>query len=71
MCPTDDSHLTVEFKDHYVITPSITFFSRKNDFNSNSLGEIGKAVEQGVEYSSGSNPHFLSIDEIEEYNHKL
>ena len=71
MCPTDDSHLTVEFKDHYVIAPSITFFSRKNDFNSNSLGEIGKAVEQGVEYSSGSNPHFLSIDEIEEYNHKL
>ena len=25
MCPADDSHLTVEFKDHFVIQPSIRF----------------------------------------------
>ncbi|MBT6050164.1 MAG: UDP-N-acetylglucosamine 4,6-dehydratase (inverting), partial [Candidatus Scalindua sp.] len=35
MCPADDSHLTIEFKDHFVIKPSITFFSRENDFTSN------------------------------------
>gem|GEM_PF-6481712 len=25
MCPKDDSHMTLEFDDHYVITPSIVF----------------------------------------------
>jgi len=28
MCPADDSHLTIEYDDHYVITPSIRFFSK-------------------------------------------
>jgi UDP-N-acetylglucosamine 4,6-dehydratase/5-epimerase len=70
MCPADDSHLTIEFDDHFVITPSIRFFSRNNDFNINSLGEEGKAVAQGVEYNSGTNPNFLSIDEINEYNNR-
>ena len=70
MCPADDSHLTVEFEDHYVIAPSITFFTRDNDFTSNSLGEVGKIVDQGMEYSSGSNPHFLNVDEIRDYNNK-
>ena len=71
MCPADDSHLTIEFNDHFVITPSISFFSRKNDFTSNSLNEIGELVKQGVEYNSGTNPNFLSIDEIKEYNNRL
>ena len=30
MCPADDSHLTVEFSDHFVISPSITFTDRKS-----------------------------------------
>ena len=70
MCPADDSHLTVEFDDHFVISPSIVFFSRENDFTSNALGEIGKVVERGSEYSSGTNPHFLTTKEIIEYNNK-
>ena len=70
MCPSDDSHLTIEFEDHFVITPSILFFSRENDFTSNSLGEAGKVVAQRSEYSSDNNPHFLNIDEIREYNEK-
>jgi len=70
MCPADDSHLTVEFDDHFVIMPSITFFSRENDFTSNSLGESGKLVVQGAEYNSGTNPHFLNTDEIRDYNNK-
>jgi UDP-N-acetylglucosamine 4,6-dehydratase len=70
MCPADDSHLTVEFSDYFVIAPSITFFSRVNDFTSNLLGETGKIVEHGFEYNSNSNPHFLSIDEILDYNNK-
>ena len=68
MCPKDDSHLTIEFKDHYVITPSINFFSNNLDFSLNRLGEKGEYVKQGHEYDSGTNTYFLSIDEIIQYN---
>jgi UDP-N-acetylglucosamine 4,6-dehydratase len=70
MCPSDDSHLTIEFMDHFVITPSIRFFSRENDFTTNSLGETGKAVNLGAEYNSGTNPNFLTTNEIVDYNNK-
>ncbi len=68
MCPSDDSHLTVEFTDHFVIKPSIIFYSRGNSFNSNNLNEEGVPVQQGGEYNSGRNEHFLSIKEIQRYN---
>ncbi|KFZ36550.1 UDP-N-acetylglucosamine 4,6-dehydratase [Shewanella mangrovi] len=64
MCPADDSHHTLEFDDHFVITPSIKFFGRENDFCCNALNEIGAPVKQGFEYNSGSNPRFLSLDDI-------
>ncbi|GAA0704427.1 UDP-N-acetylglucosamine 4,6-dehydratase (inverting) [Dyella marensis] len=64
MCPADDSHLTLEFDDHYVIRPTITFFNRPNDFAVNGLGETGTPVPQGFEYNSGTNPHFLDNDGI-------
>ncbi len=67
MCPVDDSHLTYEYKDHFVIKPSIHFFSRKNDFSKNALDETGKPVEQGFFYSSENN-RFLSLEEIKEFN---
>lgn len=67
MCPQDDSHLTIEFDDHYVITPSIRFTSRSNCFSPNALNEKGKKVEQGFEYNSGTNPDFLSVDDLREY----
>ena len=69
MCPKDDSHLTIEFDDHYVIQPSITLGGRGSDqYLVNSIGEEGKTVEQGFEYSSGNNPHFMSIGEIRDFN---
>jgi UDP-N-acetylglucosamine 4,6-dehydratase len=70
MCPADDSHLTLEFDDHYVLRPTITFTSRGNDFAVNGLGEKGAPVAQGFEYHSGNNPHFLSVEEIGEFNRK-
>jgi UDP-N-acetylglucosamine 4,6-dehydratase len=68
MCPADDSHLTLEFSDHFVIRPSIIFSKRTNDFSVNLLGEKGVPVEQGREYNSGKNEHFLSLAEISEFN---
>lgn len=69
MCPTDDSYHTFEYKDHYVIAPSIQFSSRSNDFTVNALNENGTMVEPGFEYNSKNNHTFLSIDDIQELNH--
>jgi UDP-N-acetylglucosamine 4,6-dehydratase len=68
MCPSDDSHLTMEFNDYFLITPSIIFFDRKMSFNKNILGEKGKFVKHGFEYNSGTNTDFLDIDGINFYN---
>ncbi|MDX1442811.1 MAG: UDP-N-acetylglucosamine 4,6-dehydratase (inverting) [Gammaproteobacteria bacterium] len=70
MCPADDSHLTVEFDDHYVIAPTIKFHHADYDYSKNLLGEEGTPVEQGYEYHSGNNPHFLDVEEIREFNLK-
>jgi len=63
MCPSDDSHLTLEFDDHYVICPSIQFNHEVN-FTKNSLKEVGKIVEQGYEYNSGNNTEWLSNEKF-------
>lgn len=63
MCPADDSHLTLEFDDHFVICPTIQF-TTKIDFSENRIGERGKPVVQGFEYHSGKNSKFLNVEEI-------
>ena len=63
MCPSDDSHLTLEFEDHYVVCPAIQF-SSPIDYRRNRLEEEGRPVPDGFEYSSGTNPWFLAPDEL-------
>jgi UDP-N-acetylglucosamine 4,6-dehydratase len=63
MCPADDSHLTFEFEDHFVIAPTITFTKRR-DYDHNILGEIGRKVTQGFEYNSGNNTQWLEKEEL-------
>ncbi len=67
MIPRDESRLTLEYNDHYVIRPSITFHTPV-DHSLNGNGELGKPVPDGFEYDSGTNPHFLTIPEIAELN---
>jgi len=67
MCPADDSHLTLEYSDHYVIKPAIQFTGHVN-FGVNALHEVGRPVEPGFEYHSGRNAHFLNIEEIVAFN---
>lgn len=69
MCPADESHLTIEFIDHYLIKPTIIFSNRSNDFTINAIGEKGKPVVQGFEYNSGKNEWFLTVEEIIAINH--
>lgn len=70
MCPVDDSHLTLEFPDHYVIRPTIVFSDTKPDYMTNELGEQGVPVEQGFDHNSGDNPHFLTVEELRDLNEK-
>jgi UDP-N-acetylglucosamine 4,6-dehydratase len=59
MIPRDCSHESIEFADYYVIKPSI-YWGRRCDFSVNAQGEVGTPVEGAFEYSSATNPHFLS-----------
>ncbi len=68
MCPEDDSHLTLAFHDHYVLQPSIRFFAVDMDYAVNKLGEVGTPSPVGFEYNSGTNPHFLNVEEIRAFN---
>ena len=68
MCPADDSHLTLEFEDHFVIQPTIRFHNSEYDYGVNGLGERGQPVAQGFEYNSSKNSHFLNVKEIQEFN---
>ena len=62
MVPEDDAHLTLEFDDHFVIKPSISFESKTDNFNNNRCSEVGKLVKPEFSYSSKNNPDFLTIN---------
>jgi len=68
MCPSDDSHLTLEFPKHYVMRPTIRFYNADMDYTKDGLGDEGKPVPEGFEYNSGNNSHFLTPAEIREFN---
>ncbi len=65
MCPRDDAHLTLEFADHFVIQPTISFNAHP-DFRLNALQETGAPVADSFEYNSGTNPQFLGIEQIQQ-----
>jgi UDP-N-acetylglucosamine 4,6-dehydratase len=67
LCPADNSHLTLEFSDHYVTRPSIKFHDRGYDYLENRLGETGAPVARGFEYNSGTNPVRYSVEQIREF----
>jgi len=68
MCPEDYSSSTYEYKDHFVIKPTIKFWGDAIDYKTNNLGETGELVKQGFEYSSGTNPEFLSVEQLQNLN---
>jgi len=71
MCPRDYAHITLEFKDHYVIMPTIKLFDHDVSYTLNARGESGAPVDPEFEYNSGNNPHFMSVDEIRTLNGSL
>ena len=63
MCSEDEAHHTLEFADHYVIRPSISFMSPV-DYTKNASGEAGKPVPERFVYSSATNERWLSPGEL-------
>ena len=69
LCSIHESYLTLDFKDHYLIQPSINFFNKnKMNYSQNKLKEVGKPVQKDFEYRSDNNKNFLNIEEIVKLN---
>jgi len=63
MIPRDCSHESIEFKDYYVMKPSI-HWARRGDFMKNAMGEAGNPVASDFEYSSNLNDWILDDDAL-------
>jgi len=65
MITLDDAMNTVEFSDYFVITPNSNYLSwDRKRFLRESNKTIGKYCADNFSYNSGTNPHFLTVDEI-------
>ncbi len=62
----DDSKYAVEFKNHYLIKPSINL-NIVNSYLKNSLNEKGKIVRKQFEYSSNSKNFFLKKSIVQKF----
>ena len=61
MIPADEARMVLEFDDYYVIQPDLSFFNRGKTFGEGNLGP----VSDGFEYSSGANPVFLTVEQMQ------
>ena len=65
MCPFDESSNVVEYKNFYVIRPSIKFNDFNFDYLSTKLAEKGKKVKIDFEYRSDTNNQFLDKKKVQ------
>jgi len=61
MIPEDESRLVLEFDDYYIIQPDFSFYRERKGIDTDN----GKPVQEGFEYSSGTNPWLLSAEEMQ------
>ncbi len=71
LCPKDDYHHTINFKDHFVIFPTLDLTDGKKNFFINNLNEKGKKVKNNFEYNSENNPIFLKDKKLREVIDKI
>lgn len=71
MIPEDSAHMTIEFEDFFIICPENYSHTENINYFQTSNGEKGKRVIDNFEYSSGTNSHFLSDQEILDFNKHL
>jgi len=68
-----DALNTIEFEKYFVILPSVQLGNNKHlklwdteEFRTKSNSKPGKFCEYGFSYNSGTNPNFLSVEELKE-----
>ncbi len=66
MISKDDSRNTYEYENHYIIYPQFNWWNLETHFT-----EGGKPIEDGFEYSSGTNKEWLSVEDLKERLEKL
>ena len=65
MITETDAINTIEFESYFVILPSIKLWDVEK-FRLESNSKPGKYCQFGFKYNSGTNPNFLSVDELRE-----
>ena len=60
MVTQEDSLSTYEYEKHFIIYPRMEWW------NPNKIQPGGKQIEQGFEYSSGTNTQWLSVEDLQE-----
>ena len=60
MVTQEDSLSTYEYEKHFIIYPHMEWW------NPNKIQPAGKQIEQGFEYSSGTNTQWLSVEDLQE-----
>jgi UDP-N-acetylglucosamine 4,6-dehydratase len=65
MITVTDALGCVEFSDYFVILPSTRLWDVE-EFRKTSNGAEGRRAEYGFSYDSGTNEHFLSVEELRE-----
>ena len=63
LCPVSTAHLTLDFKDHLILLPTVDL---NKNYLVNKKKEKGKLVKESFIYSSDKNQKFLNIKEIKE-----
>ena len=66
MCPREEASNIIEFKNFYVIKPSIQF-RKKFNYKITKLKEFGKKVNEEFEYNSKDNTKYLKNREIKAF----
>ena len=67
LCPISTAHLTLDFKDHLILLPTVDL---NRNYLVNKKKERGKLVKESFIYSSDKNKKFLNIKEIKEIINK-
>jgi UDP-N-acetylglucosamine 4,6-dehydratase len=58
MIPQDEARQTLQFDDHFVITPALRFWTER------AIGQGGRPCGPDFSYSSDNNDHWLTIEQI-------
>ncbi|WP_313233172.1 UDP-N-acetylglucosamine 4,6-dehydratase (inverting) [Tissierella praeacuta] len=61
MVTKDDSRMTYEYKNHYIVYPHFDWWNSERFFT-----EGGQLIEDGFEYNSGTNKEWLNVEELRE-----